>query len=48
MTSPAFENIHLHEYRDGALTEVSLPFSAEYAVLLKINGSALCYHGLFR
>lgn len=39
MTSPAFENIQLHEYRDGALTEVSLPFSAEYAVLLKINGT---------
>lgn len=39
MTSPAFEMIQLHEYRDGAFTDVSLPFSAEYAVLLKINGA---------
>ncbi|HBL53714.1 MAG TPA: hypothetical protein DDZ34_06750 [Syntrophaceae bacterium] len=39
MTLPALENIVLHEYRDGVFTEVSLPFSAEYAVLLKINGS---------
>lgn len=39
MTLPTCENIILHEYRDGALTEVSLPFSTEYAVLLKINGS---------
>jgi FdhD protein len=40
MTLPTCENVLLHEYRDGALTEVSLPFSTEYAVLLKINGSA--------
>ncbi len=39
MTLPASENVLLHEYRDGRLTEVSLPFSTEYAVLLKINGS---------
>ena len=39
MTSPVFENIRLHEYRDGVLAEVSLPFSAEYAVVLKINGN---------
>lgn len=36
---PAQENVVLHEYRDGQLIEVSLPFSAEYALLLKINGS---------
>jgi FdhD protein len=39
MTLPAAENVVLYEYRNGAFTEVSLPFSAEYAVLLKINGS---------
>lgn len=39
MTLPAQENVLLHEYRDGRLIEVSLPFSTEYAVLLKINGS---------
>lgn len=39
MTLPAHENILLHEYRDGRLIEVSLPFSTEYALLLKINGS---------
>lgn len=39
MTLPASENVLLHEYRDGSLIEVTLPFSAEYAVLLKINGS---------
>ena len=39
MTLPNCENIILHEYRDGVLSEVSLPFSAEYAVLLKINGN---------
>jgi len=39
MTLPTFENICLHEYSGGALSEVSLPFSTEYAVLLKINGS---------
>lgn len=38
MTLPAHENVLLHEYRDGSLIEVSLPFSAEYAMLLKING----------
>jgi len=39
MSLPTFDNIILHEYRDGALQEVSLPFSAEYAVTLKINDS---------
>ncbi len=39
MTLPTHENVLLHEYRDGALTEVTLPFSAEYAVTLKINDS---------
>lgn len=39
MTLPAQENVLLHEYRDGRLIEVSLPFATEYAVLLKINGS---------
>lgn len=39
MTLPTCENIDLHEYRAGAWNEVSLPFSTEYAVLLKINGS---------
>jgi len=39
MTLPTCENVLLHEYRDGNLTDVSLPFSTEYAVLLKINGS---------
>lgn len=39
MALPTFENIRLHEYRDGVFAEVSLPFSTEYAVLLKINGS---------
>jgi len=39
MTLPAQENVLLHEYRDGRLIEVSLPFSTEYTVLLKINGS---------
>lgn len=39
MTLPTCENVLLHEYRDGSLIEVSLPFSTEYAVLLKINGS---------
>jgi FdhD protein len=39
MTLATYENVILHEYRDGALIEVSLPFSAEYAVTLKINGS---------
>lgn len=36
---PTFQNIELHEYRYGKLASVSLPFSTEYAVLLKINGS---------
>ena len=40
MTLPNRENIILHQYRDGVLSEVSMPFSTEYAVLLKINGSA--------
>lgn len=39
MALPTYENVDLHEYRDGALMEASLPFSAEYAVLLKINDS---------
>ncbi len=39
MSLPTFDNIILHEYRDGAFQEVSLPFSAEYAVTLKINDS---------
>lgn len=39
MTLPAQENVLLHEYRDGRLIDVSLPFSMEYAVLLKVNGS---------
>lgn len=39
MTLSTCENVLVHEYRDGALTEVSLPFSAEYAVTLKINDS---------
>lgn len=39
MTLPTCENVLLHEYRDGAFTEASLPFSAEYAVTLEINGS---------
>ncbi|MEE9913399.1 MAG: formate dehydrogenase accessory sulfurtransferase FdhD [Deltaproteobacteria bacterium] len=39
MTLPAQENVLLHEYREGHLFEVSLPFSTEYAVLLKINDS---------
>jgi FdhD protein len=39
MTLPAHENVLLQEYRDGGFTEVTLPFSAEYAVTLKINGS---------
>ena len=37
MTLPTSEGILLHEYQDGSLIEVSLPFSTEYAVLLKIN-----------
>lgn len=36
---PTFQNVVLHEYREGVLACVSLPFSTEYAVLLKINGS---------
>ena len=39
MTLSNYENVVLHEYRDGALAETSLPFSAEYAVTLKINDS---------
>lgn len=39
MTLQAHENVLLQEYRDGGFTEVSLPFSAEYAVTLSINGS---------
>lgn len=39
MTMPANEKVLLHEYREGGFMEVSLPFSAEYAVTLKINGS---------
>ena len=39
MTLPNWENIILHEYRDGVLSEVSQPFSTEYALLLKINGN---------
>ncbi len=39
MTLPTFENVTLHEYRNGQLIEVSLPFSAEYAVTLSINSS---------
>ena len=39
MLLPTTENVLLHEYRDGKLTEISLPFSTEYAVFLKINGS---------
>lgn len=37
MTLPTCENVLLHEWRDGSLIEVSLPFSTEYAVLLKIS-----------
>ncbi len=37
MTLSTYENVILHEYRDGNLREVTLPFSAEYAVMLKIN-----------
>ncbi len=37
MTLATYENVILHEYRDGNLREVSLPFSSEYAVTLKIN-----------
>ncbi len=36
---PTVQNIMLHEYREGTLACVSLPFSTEYAVLLKVNGS---------
>jgi len=39
MTLPTFENVTLHEYRDGRLAEVTLPFSAEYAVALSINST---------
>jgi len=39
MSLPTFDHVILHEYREGALSEVSLPFSAEYAVTLKINDS---------
>jgi FdhD protein len=39
MSLPTFALVHLHEYRNGVLRDVSLPFSCEYAVLLKINGS---------
>ena len=39
MTLPTYENVILHEYRAGAFAEVTLPVSAEYAMLLKINGS---------
>jgi len=39
MSLPTFDNVPVHEYRDGCLQEVSLPFSAEYAVTLKINDS---------
>jgi FdhD protein len=39
MGLPTTENVILHEYRDGAFYDVSLPFSAEYAVTLKINGN---------
>jgi FdhD protein len=38
MTLPTYEIVDLLEYRDGALQEVSLPFSAEYALTVKING----------
>ena len=39
MSLPTFDNVTVHEYRDGVLQEASLPFSAEYAVTLKINNS---------
>lgn len=39
MTLSASEMVLLHEYREGGFTEVSLPFSTEYVVTLKINGS---------
>lgn len=39
MALPTYEHIQLHEYCDETLKDVTLPFSAEYAVLLKINGS---------
>ncbi len=39
MTLPANEKILLHEYREGRLAEAELPFSAEYALTLNINGS---------
>lgn len=39
MTLPSYENVVVHEYRQGALSEVTLPFSAEYALTLSINGS---------
>lgn len=39
MTLPANEKILLHEYREGRFAEVELPFSAEYALTLNINGS---------
>jgi len=39
MTLPTYENVILHEYRAGTFAEVTLPVSAEYAMLLKINGS---------
>lgn len=40
MTLATYQNITVHEYCDGTLAEVILPFSAEYALLLKINGLA--------
>ena len=39
MTLPVNEKVLLHEYRESGFVEVSLPFSAEYAVTLSINGS---------
>lgn len=39
MSLPTYQNISLHEYRNCALTEAALQFSAEYPVMLKINNT---------
>ncbi len=39
MNLPTYEHVVLHEYSNGRLNEVSLPFSTEYAVALSINSN---------
>lgn len=38
MALATYKEFTVHAYSDGTLTETTLPFSTEYAVLLKING----------